>query len=39
LHELLPSDMSNLAQYAVNVMYAEVLSDKLLGFHITIAVF
>jgi hypothetical protein len=35
----LPSDMSNLAQYAVNVMYARALSDKLLGFYITTAIF
>ena len=35
----LPSNMSNLAQYAVNVMYARALSDKLLGFYITIAIF
>jgi hypothetical protein len=34
-----PSDMSNLAQYAVNVMYARALSDKLLAFYITIAIF
>jgi hypothetical protein len=35
----LPSDMSNLAQYTVNVMYARALSNKLLGFYVTIAVF
>jgi hypothetical protein len=35
----LPSDMSNLAQYAVTVIYARAMSDKLLGFYITIAIF
>jgi hypothetical protein len=31
--------MSNLVQYAVNVMYARALSDKLIGFYIITAVF